>query len=212
MAIFYAAPFLFAAGLAFTILSVIRPLRRWAIPIPTGVITCGPCLIVTLILSSALAHFVAPNHLWSGWFAASFLGLAGLAAVLGGIIAGLAAWVVASHLPVLLLRCAVFIAAWCSYFVLIYGLGFLINMGDRILPAGWIVGLLIFVFNALLSFIAAWFTARNSESYRPGANRLANVFPGPSWLQSRANRGSAEKLQEMLSRVPDVPPDSGDQL
>jgi hypothetical protein len=212
MAILYAAPFLFAAGLAFTMLSVIRPLRRWAIPIPTAVIACGPCLIVTLILSSVLAHLIAPNHPWSGWFAGFFLGLAGFAAVLGGVIAGLAGWVVASHLPVLLLRCAVFTAAWCSYFVLICGLGFLINMGGPILPGGWIVGLLIFVLNALLSFIGAWFTARKSESYRPDTNRLANVFPGPTWLQSRANRGSAEKLREILSRSPDVPPDPGDQL
>ena len=215
MQVLIVAPFLLAAGLVFTLLSVFPPWRRWAIPIPTGITAAGPCLIVALILVGVLARLVAPSHPWGGLFADVYLGLAAFGAVVGGVLAGISARFAASLLPFLLLRLTVFVAAWCSYFVLTCAAGFLLNLAAPLRAGGWIAGLVIVVINFTLSFIGAWFTGRSSESFRPARTRMADLltsFPGPTWLQSRAKRGSPDDLGEVPPNLPVVPPKAADQL
>lgn len=43
------------------------------------------------------------------------------------------------------------------------------------------------------------------------AEKLA-AFTGVAYLEQRAARGSREKLQRILDRVPHVPPDPGDEI
>jgi hypothetical protein len=206
MQIMFAAPFLLAAGLVFTILSLISPARRWGIPVPTGILAAAPSLIVALLIVSLLAHWFAPTRDWQGWWAGSWLGIAGAAALLGGVIAGVAALLAACALPALLLRAAVFIAAWCSYFVLVVASEI---AGSHLgLPRGNPLETLGLEF--LLSFICAFFIAKRSEGFRPREMRLP--WDTTIAIRARARRGSLEKLKAILDRVPDVPPAPEDRI
>jgi hypothetical protein len=198
MQILFAAPFLLAAGLVFMILSLIPRARRWGVPVPTGILATAPCLIVALLVVAVLAHWIAPTRNWQGWWAGAWLGIAGVAALLGGVIAGVAARFSACVFPELLLRAAVFVAAWCSYFVLMAAAGVLGSWyGFFGRDQNWIIGLLAFGIQALLCFIAAFFIAKRSEDFRPQNIRLP-------WGTSFRLRGRASVESASVTPAPDA--------
>lgn len=165
MQIIFAAPFLLAAGLVFTVLSLIPRARRWAIPIPTGILAAAPCLVLAISVEIPLdgaARGPTPNP-WHGWLI--FAAVAGIA---GGLIAGFIAWPFTASLPKVLLRAAVFIAGWCSYLVLLFAAAM---TGSYF---GWPHRdeLIVLILEALLSFIGAYFIAQRSEDFRPRQLRL----------------------------------------
>ena len=167
MQILFAAPFLLAARLTFTVLSLTPGARRWAIPIPSGIIATGPCVIAALLAVSISLQHVAPKVTWAGRVAYTGVGIALAIAVIGGVVIGGVARMAASLLPTLLLRTAVFVAAWCSYFVLVVGINFLSNLvwwHDR---AGTAVLVAVLGLDVILSLIAAFFIAKRSEQFRP---------------------------------------------
>jgi len=181
MPIIFAAPFLLAAGLVFTILSLIPRARRWGIPIPTGILATAPSLIAFLLIGVVVEKFwpgrgdsatdVLSAHAPMMIYAQ--IAVAGSLAILGGVVAGWAARLTASLLPALLLRLAVFVAAWCSYFVMMAAVGVVGTWyglwgGQQ----NWILGLPAFGIQALLCFIAAFFMAKRSEDFRPRNLRL----------------------------------------
>jgi len=166
MQILFAAPFLVAAGLVFTILSLIPPARRWAIPVPTGIVSAGPSFLLALLTEGLLVHWFGPAGSWDRWH--PWLALAAIGGAAGGLIAGFLAWILAQLLPEFLLRAAVFIAAWCSYFVVIVAF----EMTSS--HFGWFrgQGLIILGLEILLSGIGASFIAKRSEDFRPKPLRL----------------------------------------
>ena len=56
MQIIFAAPFILAAGILFTALTAIPRVRRWAIPIPTGVIAAGPSSLLVFLLDAFIRY------------------------------------------------------------------------------------------------------------------------------------------------------------
>jgi hypothetical protein len=166
MQILFAAPFLLAAGLVFTVLSVIPRARQWGIPIPTGIIAAGPSFLLALLTEGLLVNWLAPAGTWERWH--PWLVLAAIGGIAGGLIAGFLAWVVVQLLPELLLPAAVFIAAWCSYFVVLVAAE--IASSHFGFPRGG--GLIVLVLEALLSFIGAFLIAKRSEEFRPRKFRL----------------------------------------
>jgi hypothetical protein len=163
---FVLAPFLLAAGLLFTILSLVPRVRRWGIPIPTGILSAAPSFFVALIGLSLAEHLPGLRSIPQN--STMDLIVLAIVAVAGGAAAGFAAYLVASLLPAPLLRAAVFVAAWCSYFVLIVAAE--ITGGQIGWPRG--NGLVGLVLEALLSFIGAFFIATRSEEFRPRNLRL----------------------------------------
>lgn len=98
--------------------------------------------------------------------------------LVGGILIGAIARFVASILPAILLRLAVFVAGWCSYFVLIAGALFFVHTrGPGVYEVGWPIVTLTISLELLLSFIGAWFVARKSEEFRPWKFRLPRGTP-----------------------------------
>jgi hypothetical protein len=178
MQLLFAAPFLLAAALAFTILAAVPPWRRWALPIPTGLIAANPCLFagigVVLLVNHGLGYDSGPQPK----ILLVCLSVGIPAGIVGGAVAGFAARFVAAILPRLLLQIAILIAGWCSYFVLFVVLNIAASarwhLSDNL--AVWITG-------AILAFIAAWFTARNPEPFRssrihlPVGSRFARRRP-----------------------------------
>ena len=135
MQILFAAPFILAAAIAFTMLSVVPKARRWAIPIPTGVIGAGPTSLIGLFVGAVVIHSIpGPSH---GPIIA-FCCAGALTGLVGGIFIGAIARFVASILPAILLRMAVLVAGWCSYFVLIAASLFFSHTRDGgLYGAGW---------------------------------------------------------------------------
>jgi hypothetical protein len=196
MQLMFAATFLLAAGLVFTILSLIPRARRWAIPIPTGILAAGPSAVLAIALQipfRGAVHEPAPES-WRLWVI-----VAAIAGIIGGLIAGLIAWPLAGSLPKVLLRAAVFMAAWCSYLVVLFAAEL---TGSYF---GWPRGdwSIVFVLEALLSFTGAFFIAKRSEDFRPRYFRLP--WGTPFNLRARARRGPQEKLNATPDRAPAVP-------
>lgn len=170
MVIFLAVPFLLAAGLFFTLLSLIPPGRRFAIPIPTGILATAPCLVAVLMLEVLVEHFwpmlERTASFRGGWL---LITLAATVAISGGVLTGIVARFVAAILPGILLWLSVFVAAWCSYFVVAAALGFFLQ-GEVLHWRShdhWHLGLLIVAVEGLLGLTGAWFMARKSEQFRP---------------------------------------------
>ena len=198
MPMFVLAPLLLAAGLVFTVLSLIPRARRWGIPFPTGILALGPCLLAIMAVEAILlglsdrfiprAGAYLHQHLPWAIYAPSVVAV--LLVFLGGIAAGLAARFVASLLPRILLRLAVFVAAWCSYFVVFVTIEIIGNaVAWRKLD--WRMEWLIAGLVAMLSGNAAYFMAKRSEDYRPQDLRL-------SWGTTfrKRSQASAEKATE----------------
>ncbi|MGB7356450.1 MAG: hypothetical protein WBD06_22295 [Acidobacteriaceae bacterium] len=169
MQILFVAPFLFAAALAFTILAAIPPWRRWAIPIPTGIIAAAPCLFAVMGAELWVVHLLGRD---TGPSPGRKVLLAGLAVaivggILGGSVAGVVARLLTGILPRLVLRSAIVLAAWCSYFVLFVVLNIAATARWR-LPDN---NALPFA-EAALALIGAWFTATNPEPFRSPHFRL----------------------------------------
>jgi hypothetical protein len=120
MQVLFAAPFILAAGIVFTVLSVIPRLRRWAIPIATGILGARPSSLPGLFVGALVFHTSEPVPTGHGWLVA-FVCAGAFTGLVGGVVIGAIAQVVASFLPLALLRVAVLIAAWCSDFVLLAG-------------------------------------------------------------------------------------------
>ena len=171
MQLLFAAPFLLVAALAFTILAAVPPWRRWAIPIPTAVIASGPSLFAVIGAELLIAHLLGHDVNTNPGPGRQALIAAFSLAVLGGIVGGIAAGVVARFLtgilPRVLLRSAIVIAAWCSYFVLFVALNIAASARLR-LPDSIALPLV----EAALALVGAWFTARNPEPFRTSRIRL----------------------------------------
>jgi len=225
MQILFAAPFILLAGIVFTVLSIVPRARRWAIPIPTGIIGAGPTSLVGLFVGAVVIHSLpGPGR---GPIIA-FCCAGAVTGLVGGFLTGAIARFVASILPAILLRLTVFVAGWCSYFVLIAGALFFVHTsGGGLYGEGWPIVTMTISLELLLSFISAWFIARKSEEFRSLNFRLPRGTPfiarakesgqkdsegGISALRERTKRGSLEEFRDILSRVPDVPPDPGDEL
>jgi hypothetical protein len=172
MQVIFAAPFILLAGIVFCSLSIIPRARRWAIPIPTGVIVSGPCLLAVLMFEALAGHFLLHDS-WPAWLVTTYLSIGVLAAVVGGIAAGILARFAAALLPRLLLRLAVFVAAWCSYLVVAWGAESLLSsLNSPKEMRTQVPGLLTFAVEVLLSFIGAFFIAQRSEEFRSRRIRL----------------------------------------
>jgi hypothetical protein len=162
MQILFAAPLILAAGIVFTVLSLIPRARRWAIPIPCGILGSGAFACLAIFVGIVVTQFIespTPTRypLLAFYWAAAISGLA------GGVAVGAAARWVAAILPAVLLRLAVFFAAWCSYFVLMAGLLIFVNArfsGPIVRSSITAIGL-----ELLLSLTGAWFIARRSEGF-----------------------------------------------
>jgi hypothetical protein len=171
MILLFAAPFLLAAALAFAIPAAVPPWRRWAIPIPTGIIASNPCLFMIIGGELLIAHFVgydtATRPAPVRTILIACLSIAILGGIVGGVAAGFVARLLTAILPRVLLRIAILIAAWCSYFILLMAL-------DIAATARWRLpdnNALPFA-EVALALIGAWFTARNPEPFRSSRVRL----------------------------------------
>jgi hypothetical protein len=168
MQILFAAPFLLAAGLAFTILSLIPRARQWAIPIPTGIIAAGPSLLIVIIIEGLIVSGFLKYDWAPGWGVVLFWSLGGIGGAIGGVLSAMLASFVANVLPAVLLRVAVVLAAWCSYSAMlvtvlfVFGLWSGINNHFAYLSSEGLALLL----ELLLSFIGAVFVAQNAEQFR----------------------------------------------
>ena len=181
MQILYAAPFILAAGLIFTVLSVIPVGRKWAIPIPTGVIAAGPSSLACFFLVALVREHLAQSGPVDRWDLVAYIG----GGVIGGIVAGVLAYFVTCLLPRVILTLAVFLAAGCSYFVLI--VGSLLAAQVRLRVSGdrsTFSGLLVICVEMLISFIAAFFVAQKQEQFRP---RRVRIPSGMSFPNRRAS-------------------------
>jgi len=171
MQLLFAAPFLLAAALAFTILAAVPRWRRWAIPLPSGVIASNPCLFIIigteLLIAHLLGYDTATHPAPGRKILIACLSIAILGGLVGGVAAGYLARLLTATLPRVLLRIAIVMAAWCSYFVLFVVLNIAASarwhLSDN--AAVWITG-------GVLAFVGAWFTARNPEPFRSGRVRL----------------------------------------
>jgi hypothetical protein len=167
MQLLFVAPFLFAAALAFTILAAIPPWRRWAIPIPTGILGSAPCLFAVFGGEMLVTHWLGHDPGPGRKAILAYLCVAIVAGILGGIAAGMVARLLTGILPRILLRSAILIAAGCSYFVLLVAMS---------LAAAWYWRLpdsnISWIVEAVLVFIGAWFTAGNPEPFRSSNFRL----------------------------------------
>jgi hypothetical protein len=207
MAIFFAAPFLLAAGFVFTILSVIPRARRWGIPISSRILALVPCwfgaaLAEELLMGSSDRRIVqAETYLFQHARWAFFHGpdiLAVVLVLLGGIIAALTAQLVASGLPKILLRLAIFVAAWYSYFVVFRAIDVAENAFASHGKIDWRINSLIVGFGAMLGFIAAFFIAKRSEDFRPRRLQLP-------WGTTFRRRGQAGIEEPAPTPAPDAP-------
>lgn len=181
MLLLFWAPFAVAAALVFTILSLIPPARRWAIPSATGVVGAEPCLMIALVGAPFLLKFLGLRRLNPTELFYIGVSLAAIGGIAGGLVAGLLARSLVQLLPKLFLRIAVVVAGWCSYFVVIYTLNF---VADRDFTENLAMFYSVAALEALIALIAAWFVAKDSERFRNKRIRLPYGMPfrkrGPS--------------------------------
>lgn len=222
MQIMFAAPFILLAGIVFTVLSVIPRARRWAIPIPCGILGAGAFACLAIFVGIVVTQFTqSPTP--TRYPLLAFYWAAAISGLVGGVATGAAARWVAALLPAVLLRLAVFFTAWCSYFVLIAGL--LLSVNLRVfgpVVRSPIASVMAICLEILLSFIGGWFIAQRSEEFRYRRLRLpfgapfrhrGRMGPGGS-ASSDPNAGEWEEQarhesNEVLS--PDIPAPSGDE-
>ncbi|HEY1502300.1 MAG TPA: hypothetical protein VGF88_22175 [Acidobacteriaceae bacterium] len=158
MAILFAAPFILLAGIAFVVLSLVPRARPWAIPIPAGVLGAGPTALVGLFVGAVLIHSLpGPGH----GPVIAFCCAGALTGLVGGFLMGAISRFVISILSVFLLRLTVFVAGWCSFFVIPAGALLWLNRTGP-LPGSIIILLL----EILLSLIGAWLMAQKSQQFR----------------------------------------------
>jgi hypothetical protein len=156
----YAAPFVLLAGLVFTVLSLVPKARRWAIPIPTGILGAGPSALLGL---GAVAFWMThPARPMGRSALIPFVCCGASTGLLGGVITWVLARWAASILPALLLRGAVLVAAWCSYFVVLAALLLWGEYRFELKDAS-----LWFGADAVLALIGAWFLSLRAEQFRP---------------------------------------------
>ena len=224
MQVLFAAPFILAAGVVFTVLSLIPRTRRLALPIPAGILCSGPFSWFGIFLVLSATPFLEPEP--ARHSLAAFLGAAAVTGVAGGFFTWVLARFVASILLAALLRVAVFIAGLCSYFVLIAGsLLFVQTRGAGSPGEGWAIIVMTLSLELLLSFIGAWFVAQRSEEFRPARFRLPRGTPfrdrgkksDETGSETETLRGtgvaertpgeSPERLREIPSDAPPIPGD-----
>jgi hypothetical protein len=202
MQILFAAPFILAAGIAFTVLSGVPRARRWAIPIPAGIIGAGPTSLVGLFFGAIAIHSLprpGRGPIIAFWCAGAVTGL------VGGVFIGTIARFVASILPAILLRAAVFLAGWCSYFVLIaVALFFVLTGGGSLYCGGWPIATMAISLEVLLSFTGAWFVTRKAEQFRPWKFRLPRGTPFIARAKESGQKDSEGGIY--------LPPDPSDEL
>lgn len=122
LGLIFAAPFLLAAALLFTTLSLIPSLRRFSVTVPTGIIASGPGSIAGLSTTGFAYRWIgsSPHPASSG---AVDLSIDILSFAVGGILLAIVAALVMRRIltvtPLWLIRLVVFSGALCSYFVLL---------------------------------------------------------------------------------------------
>jgi hypothetical protein len=167
MQLLFAAPFLLAAALAFTFLAAVPRWRRWAIPIPSGILASAPCLFAgmggVLLINHLLGYDAGPEPK----ILLVCLSIGIPAGIIGGVAAGVVARLLTGILPSPVLRSAIVVAAWCSYFVLLVVLNIAATARWRLPDSRtlWIV-------EAVLALVGAWLTAGNPEPFRSPRFRL----------------------------------------
>ncbi len=179
MQIIFAAPFVLAAALVFTILSLIPRARRWAIPIPAGIIAAGPSLLVVFIVEALTIHFF-DHTAWPGrWASILYVSSGILGGIVGGVGVAVLASFVANVLPRPLLRLAVVLTGWCSYFVMLLTLAFVMDQQFSLYSGpfrGWSEALALGL-ELLLSLTGAILVAQNAEQFRTRRMRLPYGAP-----------------------------------
>lgn len=174
MLIMLAAPFVIAAGLVFTIVSLIPGARRWAIPAAAGIVGAEPCFMASLVGMPFLLRFLGLRRLDPAELFYLAVSLAAIGGIVGGLLAAILARYTAGRLPMLFLRMAVLLAGWCSYFVVIDTLNFVV---DREFTANTHLVYAVTAVEALLALVAAWMIARYSEQFRAKRMRLPYGMP-----------------------------------
>ena len=105
MQVLFAAPFILAAGVVFTVLSLIPRARRLALPIPAGILCSGPFSWFGMFLVLSTTPFFEPEP--SRYSLVALFGAGAVTGLVGGFFTGVLARFVASILPAILLRVAV---------------------------------------------------------------------------------------------------------
>jgi hypothetical protein len=130
MQILYAAPFLLLAALVFSVLSVVPRARRWAIPIPTGILGAGAFALVGFGAVAFWINLSGPRPMGRG-FLIPFFTAGALSGLLGGVLTWFIARWVASILSAILLRGGV----CCGMVQLLRGAGRRASLGRLSLSA-----------------------------------------------------------------------------
>lgn len=166
------APVLFAAGMAFTLLSLFLWGRRIAIPAAAGIFSGGVLALAVFYLDtlfrSLLRDFGPSGTLESAVYV--------IAGIFGASLCGALVHAVVAGMRPLPLRVTATLVAVCSYFVVMLGLTFAANMwvaGDTLHSE--FGGVAAFCCELLLSFAGAWWVSRKPEQFRP--RRI--VMPAP---------------------------------
>ena len=166
MAILYAAPFVLLAAIAFIVLSLVPKARGWAIPIPAGILGFGVSALLGL---GAVAFWVThPARPMGRGFLIPFMCCGGFTGLVGGGLTWVVARWAASIFPALLLRIAVFVAAWCSYFVVLAALLLWGEYRFELKDASLWLGA-----DAALALAGAWFVSLRAGQFRPRRTRAA---------------------------------------
>lgn len=164
-------PFLLAAAFAFTILVAIRSWRRWAIPILTGLLASGPFLFAGMGSVLLVNHFLGYDARPEPRILLVCLSVGIPAGLLGGVTAGILARLLTGILPRLLLRWAIVVVAGYSYFAVLIVLNIAASARWP-LPDSVPKLTTLFLAEAVLALVGAWFTARNPEPFRGSRFRL----------------------------------------
>lgn len=212
MELLFAAPFLLAAALAFAILAAVPRWRRWAIPIPTGIIISNPCLFMIIGGELLIAHFVgydaATRPAPVRTILIACLSIAILGGIVGGVAAGLVARLLTAILPRILLQIAILIAAWCSYFILLIALDIAATARWRLQDSSALP-----IAEAVLALVGAWLTARHPEPFRSSRIRLPvgtrfryrMAFAAPNAAPVEQRPTAPEALDESRASSEDQP-------
>jgi hypothetical protein len=208
MQILFVAPFLLAAALAFTLLAAVPQWRRWAIPIPTGILAAAPSLFAgmgaVLLINHLLGYDAGPQPK----IILVCLSIGIPAGILGGAAAGIIAHLLTGILPRLILRSAVLVAAWCSYFVLLIVL-------DIAAASHWSLtnSLASWLVEASLAFIGAWLVARKPDPFRSSSFRLPMGSRFPDRLAGAPpGADPLDEQREAPKKVSALPSSPADQL
>jgi len=162
MWILFAAPFVLLAAVVFSVLSVLPAARKWALAIPTGILGAGPSSLVGLGACALWIHY-SESRMMGRSFLIVFLSAGAVTGLVGGIVIwGIARWL-ASLLSPLLLRLAVFLGGWCSYFAVMSALLLWADARFGLQKGGvWAVSA-----EVVVALVGAWLISEKAGQFRP---------------------------------------------